>query len=69
MKSEMVTQYLLHCSTELLPEYSSPFTFGNIFSLEGSTNKGYNFVLATIATLHTLFYNFFVSIIISHIRF
>ena len=69
MKSEMVTQYLLHCSTELLAEYSSPFTFGNIFSLEGSTNKGYNFVLATIATLHTLFYNFFVSIIISHIRF
>ena len=69
MKSEMVTQCLLHHSTELLPEYSSPFTFGNIFSLEGITNKGCNFVLATIAMLHTVFYNFFVSIITSQVRF
>lgn len=49
-KGKMVTWYFSHSSTELLPKYTSLFTFGNIFNLDGNTNKGYNFALSTITT-------------------
>lgn len=58
MKSKMVTQYFSHSSAELRPQYTCLFTFGNIFNLDGNTNKGYNFALSTITTLSTLLYNF-----------